>query len=370
MKGKKHYGKLEIEILSYFNDQISRLLDLSVYINPNKVWMQYMSMNKKKPKKKKERYPRDEALYNLIRDNHFFIYFRYMPLAVHMISGDKSLWKGAGRPPNNLSDMLVCLLIWRKFPSLDVRDAKSFLDFLVFFGVIDVKVPCFKTLYNYNNNPEIRTYLDELIGMTSEPMKKIEKDFATDMTGTKTKTFTSWFSIRVGEKIEKRDHISSHITTGVKSNIVTAVDINVKAGKDNVIMRKHVDLTNKNFQIREWSGDNKYWSKENCRKIRDIGAKGWFWPQNNFSGRYVKCGVFNIMSRALLKGDKEALKSYHKRSNAESTIHSKKAKLGDFVRAKLDTGKEQEEHLKWVNYNFSVLGRALYEWGIVPGFVQ
>lgn len=367
MKEKNYYGRLEIEILSYFHDRVSRLFDISVYSNPDGVWMYYLH-TKQKSKKKKKRYPRDEALYNIIRDNHFFLYFYYMPLAVHAIVGNKSLWKGNGRPPKKLTDMLICLLIWRKFPSLDARDAKSFLKFLLFYRIIDIEVPCFKTLCNYNNNPIIRRYLDELITITSKPLKSIETKFATDMTGTRTRTFTSWFSIRTGETINKRDHIATHISTGVKSNIVTAVDVRVKSGNDNEILRKHTDKTAENFTIDEWSGDSKYWCKENCKKIHSLGGVGWFWPHKNFSGRYMKCGLFNKMSRALVNKDEKALKSYHLRSNSESTIHSKKAKLGDFVRSKDDTGKEQEEHLKWVNYNFSVLVRALYEWDIEPEF--
>jgi hypothetical protein len=287
-----------------------------------------------------------------------------------MLSANKTLWHGIGRPPKKLADMLVCLLVWRKFPSLDARDAKAFLDFLRFYGVIDIDVPCFKTLCNYNNNSCVKTYLDKLITLTSKPLREIETKFATDMTGARTKTFSSWFSIRTGEIIEKRDHISAHITTGIKSNIVTAVDTCVKSGRDNEILRKHADHTARNFDIEEWTGDSKYWCKENCKKIKSLGGVGWFWPHKNFSGRYVKCGVFNKMSRALINEDEQALKSYHLRSNGESTIHSKKSKLGDFVRSKLSIGKEQEEHLKWVNYNFNVLVRALYEWNIEPDFVQ
>jgi len=366
---EKRYGKLEIKLLTYYCDDIQRLFDLTIKAEEN-IFLAYA---KQAPiirkRKKKKRILRDEAVYNLIRKNHFYIYFNYMPLAIHWASGHKTLWKGNGRPPKRLSDMLVCLHIWQKFPSLDCRDAHAFLEFLKYYGIIEVEVPCFKTLCNYKNNPCIKTYLDELIKITSKPFNKIEKDFATDMTGIKTRTFTSWYSIRTGETIEKRDHISTHITTGVRSNIVTAVDVCVKSGRDNEILRKHVDITNENFEINNWSGDSRYWCKKNCRKLRDVDGKAWFWPHENFSGKYVKCGVFNRMSRALLNKEENALKSYHKRSNVESTIHSKKCKLGDFVRSRLEIGQEQEEHIKWVNYNFAVLGRALFEWDIVPDFL-
>ena len=58
-------------------------------------------------------------------------------------------------------------------------------------------------------------------------------------------------------KIKKRDHLTTHITTGVKSNIVTALNVEIKSGKDNEIFREHVDKTVKNFDVNEFSGDGK-----------------------------------------------------------------------------------------------------------------
>ena len=59
-------------------------------------------------------------------------------------------------------------------------------------------------------------------------------------------------------------------------------------------------------------------------------------------------------------------KHYHKRSNVESTNHSKKALFGDKVYSKLDSARENEETLRWINHNINVLNRAMYEWGINP----
>ena len=57
---------------------------------------------------------------------------------------------------------------------------------------------------------------------------------------------------------------------------------------------------------------------------------------------------------------------YHMRSNVESTNKAKKQKFGDYVLCKNDTAKEQESHLTWCAYNFTVLSRALYELDIEP----
>ena len=60
----------------------------------------------------------------------------------------------------------------------------------------------------------------------------------------------------------------------------------------------------------------------------------------------------------------EALKRYHKRSNSESTFSAKKRKFGNFVMSN-DTAKENEEHLGLIAYNFPVLSRVRYEYGLV-----
>jgi hypothetical protein len=96
------------------------------------------------------------------------------------------------------------------------------------------------------------------------------------MTGVRTTTFSSWYSLRCNKQISKRDHIASHITTGVRSNIVTCVDVCVKRGGDNVIFRKHVKETAKNFSVQEWSGDRTYQSRENCTAVREAHGVPFF----------------------------------------------------------------------------------------------
>ena len=317
---------------------------------------------------KKKRYPRDESLYNLIQENEWFFFFRTLPELIHSVSGNSDLWLKKGRPPKKLSHMLTCLAIWQRFPNLSVRSAKGFLEFLKFYGIIDVDIPCFKTLCNYQANERIKYYLDRLIETSSKPLNAIETCFSTDMTGIRTNNFSSWFSIRTGKRVRKRDHLSSHITTGVISNIVTAVDSCVKKGMDNEIMREHVDRTAKNFKIDEWSGDSMYWAKENCNKVVEAGGKPYFKPKKSWSGKSRGCMAWKNMNLEFKENSEEAGKHYHKRSNSESTNHSKKTRIGSCVKSKLNTAKEQEDHIKWVDYNLLVLNRALYEWDIEPNF--
>ena len=308
--------------------------------------------------KKRKRHLRNESLYNKIQETEFMNFFDFVRFI--------SLKVCKGKMRNNI----VCILIWHKFPNLSSRRAKSFLTFLKKFKIINVKIPCFKTLCNYRAEPIIGNILDELIEKSSKPLSVIEHDFATDATGIKTKLFSSWYSLRCKKEIKKRDHLTIHITTGIKSNIVTALNVELKSGKDNEIFRKHVDKTAENFKCNEFSGDGKYWCKENCRKVHEAGAKPYFKVHKNYAGRSRGGFHWKEMNLEFKKNPEEYKKHYHKRSNVESTNMSKKMIHGNKVYSKLNSARINEETLRWINHNINILNRAKYEWNIIPRFME
>jgi hypothetical protein len=235
--------------------------------------------------------------------------------------------------------------------------------------IINSTVPCFKTLCNYRAEPIIGNILNELITESSKPLSVIEHDFATDMTGIKTKLFSSWFSLRCKKRIRKRDHLKAHISIGTKSLIVTAINVERKRGKDNIIMRNHVDKTAENFKIGEWSGDGMYWSKENCKKVSEKGGKPFFKckiGKTGWNGKQSGVPSWREMNSLSKENSEEYDKHYHKRSKVESANMSKKMLHGDKVYSKLKSARENEETLRWVNHNINVLNRAMYQWKINP----
>lgn len=305
--------------------------------------------------KKRKRWPRNEVLYNMIQENEFQNFFEFVRFLTNCVCNSKKM-----------KSYVSCLLIWHKFPTLSARRAKSFLRFLKSFKVIGVNIPCFKTLCNYRAEPIIQNILDELIVESSKPLAKIEHDFVTDTTGIKTKLFSSWFSLRCKKRIKKRDHLNAHISIGAKSMIVTAINIETKQGKDNVIFRKHVDKTTENFKLNEWSGDAMYWCKKNCKKVSDKGGKPYFKCKSSWSGKQDGYPSWKKMNKEAIEDKGEYDKHYHKRSKVESANHSKKALHGNKVYSKLESARINEEILRWVNHNINVLNRAMYEWDINP----
>ena len=59
---------------------------------------------------------------------------------------------------------------------------------------------------------------------------------------------------------------------------------------------------------------------------------------------------------------------YHKRSNVETTFSMIKAKFGDSVLSKSDTGQMNEALCKVLAHNICCVIQAVHELGIEPGF--
>lgn len=307
---------------------------------------------------KKKRWPRDEVLYNKIQETEFLNFFEFVKHITNYVC------KG-----RRMKNMVGCLIIIHKFPNFSLRRARGFLLLLRRFGIINSDIPCFKTLSNYRENNSLQIILDKLIEESSKPLSVIEHDFATDATGIRTNLFSSWYSIRCQKEIKKRDHLTIHITTGVKSNTVTALNVETKSGRDNEIFREHVDKTAKNFKVYEFSGDGKYWGKENCKKVVEVGGKPYFKVHKNWSGKSRGGFAWKEMNLEFKRDGEAYGKHYHKRSNVEATNHSKKSLHGNSVYSRLQSARINEETLRWINHNINILNRAKHEWNIDPKFM-
>ena len=319
--------------------------------------------------KKRKRYPRDESLYNLIQENDVMLFLRHLPLAAWWATGNKSLWCGRGRLPKNLYDIVVCLAV-RKYFNFPLRRGIGLLRLFRALGVIDAQIPCFKTLDNYQNSDEIRPYLDEVLKLTAEPQRFIEHFFATDTTGIATTCYSSWFDIRTRKEGMKRQHIMAHVTVGTKLKAAVALDARVGRGAHNEVLREHIKEVAKSFEVKEWSGDRAYLSRENCNAVAAVGAEPWIKLKSNTTAKTKGSPAWRWMVLEFRQNPEVAERKYHRRSAVESAISAKKRKFGSFVRARKDTSKENEEALSWIGYNFGVLCRGVHEFGLKPHFAS
>ena len=155
--------------------------------------------------------------------------------------------------------------------------------------------------------------------------------------------------------------------TGVKTNIITSVKITSEFDNDSPQLAEMVNETGENFSMDEISADKAYLSKNNLNHIDDVGATTYIpFKSNNKAGG--KGAVWKKMYYYFMLNNDEFYEHYHKRSNAETTVHMIKSKFGDSVRAKSWTAQINEVLCKVICHNICVVIQEMHELGIKPNF--
>ncbi len=162
----------------------------------------------------------------------------------------------------------------------------------------------------------------------------------------------------------------AHMTVGTKLKAAVALDVRTDRGAHNEVLREHIKEVTKSFEIKEWSMDRAYLSRENCNAVAAVGAEPWIKLKSNTTAKTKGSPAWRRMVLEFRQNPEVAKRKYHRRSAVESAISAKKRKFGSFVRAKKDTSKENEETLGWIGYNFGVLCRGAHEFGLKPHFAN
>ncbi|MDB6054275.1 MAG: transposase [Verrucomicrobiales bacterium] len=271
---------------------------------------------------------------------------------------------GKGRPTIPLSDAVFAVTFkiystfsGRRFIS-DLTDAQA-------KGHIG-KVPHFNSIFNYLENPDLTPILTELIIRSSTPLKAVEVDFAVDSTGFSTSRFVRWYDHKYGVVRQEHDWVKCHLMCGVKTNVVTSVEIHQRDAADAPILPALVEATAKNFQISEVSADKAYASVDNLNAVAKCGGTPFIAFKSNHTG--ASGGLWEKMFHYFQFKRSEFLTHYHKRSNVESTINMIKAKFRDHVRSKTDVAMKNEVLCKILCHNICCLISAMYELKVVPTF--
>lgn len=228
------------------------------------------------------------------------------------------------------------------------------------------KVPHFNTIFNYLEMPELTPILRSLIIESSLPLKTIEFDFAADSSGFTTSRLISWFDHKYGVVRKQHSWVKVHIMCGVKTNIVTAVEIRDKDASDTKLLPELANTTAENFKMEEVSADKGYSSLNNTNVIAGHGAVPYIAFKSIHTG--AGGGLWQKMFHYFIFKREEFLKHYHKRSNVESTFAMIKAKFRDHVRSKTETSMINEVLCKIVCHNICCLIQEMYELGIEPEF--
>ncbi len=181
-------------------------------------------------------------------------------------------------------------------------------------------------------NPDMTPILRDLVIRSSLPLKAVEVDFAPDSTGFSTNRFVKWYDEKYGVQRSGHDWVKVHIMTGVKTNIVTAVEIRGRDAADSPLLPPMLATTAKNFTIHEVSADKGYSGVDNTEAVFQAGGTPFIAYKANTTG--AAGGLWEKMFHFFQYRREEFLTHYHKRSNVESTFSMMKAKFRDGVRAR------------------------------------
>jgi transposase len=272
--------------------------------------------------------------------------------------------KGMGRPTIPLRDSIFSA-IYKVYSTVSGRRFMSDLTAAHESGFIG-RLPCYNSIFKVFESEETTEVLMELIGVTAAPLKPIESSFACDSSGFSGSRFDRWYDHKYGGEKIQRSWVKAHIMCGVKTNVITAVEIHSQNANDAPLLPPLLKTTRKRFDVKEVSADLGYSSERNLQEVEDAGATPYIPFKSNATDS--KGGIWARMFHFFSFKREEFLPHYHLRSNVESTFSMVKAKFGDSVRSKLDVAMKNEVLAKIVCHNICCLISAMYELGLDPVF--
>ncbi len=153
---------------------------------------------------------------------------------------------------------------------------------------------------------------------------------------------------------------------GVKTNVVTSVEVTPGTAHDSPYLPQLVKSTAVRFAVNEVSADKGYLGKGNLAAIAAVGATPYIPFKSNTTGEGPE--LWRRLYHYFMFNRDDFLAHYHKRSNVETAFSMIKGKFGDAVRAKGETAQVNEVLCKVLAHNLCVLVQAIYELGIEPAF--
>lgn len=227
-------------------------------------------------------------------------------------------------------------------------------------GMFGKDAPHFNMISRFLMRKETTPILHELIRLSSLPLAGIETDFAVDSTGFRTTIFNEYHKAKHKKK-KQHQWLKAHICSGVRTNIVTAINVTDGYGNDSPQFEGLVRRTAEGFEISEVSADKGYPSRKNYNIVEEVGGQAYIPFKKNATARAGGSPAWKKAFHMFQLHREDFDAHYHKRSNVESTIGAIKAKVGEVLKSKDRIAQENELLCKILAYNISVLIRAMYE---------
>jgi transposase len=220
---------------------------------------------------------------------------------------------------------------------------------------------------SFLENELLTPVLKELIVQSSLPLRLVETTFAPDSSGFSTSRFVRWFDAKYGCARSAHAWVKAHAICGVKTNIVTAVEVGDPDAGDSPFFKPLVEQTAAHFRVQEVPADKAYLSHDNLALVQGLGGTA-FVPFKVNSQAGEAGSLWEKMYFYYQFRRDEFLRHYHQRSNMESTFAMVKAKFRDHVRSKTDVAMKNEVLCKFLCHNLCVVHQSQIELGIAPLF--
>lgn len=300
---------------------------------------------------------------------------KFQLLLAELCKGIEEPIQEYGRPRAPLADVIFAAAFkiystvsTRRFYS-DLREAQA-------KGYVS-KALSYNCVIDYLGYEALTPYLKQLIEVSSLPLKGIEEDFAVDSSGFGTGQFTRWFNAKYTKAgdADMHDWLKAHIMVGVKTHVITSVEVSDRHEHDYGFFEPLVKSTAQNFKMREVSADKAYSGLSNLRLVVDNGAQP-FIPfkkhttEKHWRAYKDKTGLWARMFHFFKYHEEEFYEHYHKRSNNETVFSMIKSKFGERLRSKTRTAQVNELLLKVLCHNLCVIVQSIFELGIEPAFWQ
>ena len=242
----------------------------------------------------------------------------------------------------------------------------------------------YNSIFNCLETEDVTPILKDLIRNSSEPLRGVECGFAVDSSGFSGSKFEKWSYVKYNsDRKDLQEHqgvtdwIKMHLMCGVKTNIVTSVEISERYDHDSPYFAPLVNDTAKRFSLKEASADKAYSSRDNLNATAAHGAIPMIPFRSNSNGGALAIGeklnegrsdLWLNMWRFYTFHTDQFMEHYHKRSNVESTFAMIKGKFGNGLRSKGRTAQINEALCKVLCHNICCVIQSIHELGIEVEF--
>ncbi len=262
----------------------------------------------------------------------------------------------------------ICFMCIKVFYKSDLRKAVSILDELKNSKYID-RVPSFKSIDNFFNDPSLSEVLDDLILISALPLANLEETGAIDSTGFSISKFERWFDYKWG-KLEGKKRVwrKAHVAMGCKSNIFLSVKVTEKSVGDASMLEEVLGVKTKYFKMNQFVADKAYLSRKIITYLANLGLDAYIPFKSNSIRKSRGCHLWSKMFKVFNYNNKSYMKKYHSRSNIETGFWMVKQNYGDHLFTKYFTANVNEIKTKFLCQNIVSLIQEAFESNIKVDF--